>query len=162
MTQNILFLPMSIDHLGGFRTLGHHFLLGKNKHKPPDWSILHPLIPWANDCTTEPSTQVQLLTCCMLQICTGNNLAQTHDIFPHTALVALPSQWAMQFIGLNLTVLLSNHYHQHIDAIRLLASNQQQYIPHGKNISLQSHWSPLQTSHPPETFASNGKVVYSS
>jgi hypothetical protein len=41
VTQNIFFLPMSIVYLVVFRTLGHHFLLGKNKHKPPPPQLVH-------------------------------------------------------------------------------------------------------------------------
>lgn len=101
VTQNMLLLPMSIDHLGGFGTLGHRFLFGQDKQKAPDWSISPPSHPMSKrlcDRAFGPAAAVDMLHAAdsnWQQLCPNVRYGPSH----HTS---LPSQWATQFIGLNL------------------------------------------------------------
>jgi hypothetical protein len=106
-----------IDHLGGIGTLGHRLLFGHDPHKAPQPT------------TTNPSNRHSLL---LYNAAYGplaptdllrrpdENWTRSHPYsrFAPSYHTSLPSHWAQQLLGLNLTVTLHNHFHKRIRALQ--------------------------------------------
>jgi hypothetical protein len=136
VNKQILLLPFTIDHLGGIGTFGHCLLFGHNPHKAPQPT------------TTKPSNRHSLL---LYNAAYGplaptdllrradENWTRTHPYsrFGPSYHTSLPSHWAQQLLGLNLTVTLHNHFRKRIrtlqsrDSCNCPPPPRTQYTPRG-------------------------------
>jgi hypothetical protein len=125
VNQQILLLPFTVDHLVGIGTLGHRLLFCHDPHKAPQPT------------TTKPSNRHSLLlynaaygplTPTDLLRHADENWTRSHPYsrFGPSYHTSLPSHWAQQLLGLNLTTTLHNHFHK---CIRTLQSHHSRTQP---------------------------------
>lgn len=129
ISEQILLLPFTVDHLGGIGTLAYRLLFGTDENKAP------------TPTTTPPPNRNSLL---LYNMAYGKHaptdLLRRADenwtnLHPYTRFGAsyhttLPSHWAQQFLGLNLTNLLSNHIHRALQKIQTHHHSRSRHTPH--------------------------------
>jgi hypothetical protein len=137
VNQQILLLPFTVDHLGGIGTLGYRLLFGHDPHKAPQPT------------TTKPSNRHSLLlynaaygTLAPTDLLrrADENWTRSHPYsrFGPSYHTSLPSHWAQQLLGLNLTTTLHNHFRKRIRTLQSRHSRTQspssrtQYTPRGR------------------------------
>ena len=111
--SNIQLLPFSVDYLGGLGPLAHRFLFG-DPHPPP--APPRPLEAQPRilyDRAYGPSAVSALLPIADAQWRSRHHTAYFGKSY-HTA---LPSQWAMQTLGFNITVALAAHLQSNIESL---------------------------------------------
>jgi hypothetical protein len=119
VSQNILFLPFIVDHLGGLGPLAHRFLYGPDPDRAPAPTL--PRRSQMNSCSLTllnraygPLGAVNLLGRADEQWL-AQNPDQRYGPSYHTS---LPSQWATQFLGLNITTALTSRILTHLKALK--------------------------------------------
>jgi hypothetical protein len=150
VNQQILLLPFTVDHLGGIGTLGYRLLFGHDPHKAPQPT------------TTKPSNRHSLLlynaaygTLAPTDLLrrADENWTRSHPYsrFGPSYHTSLPSHWAQQLLGLNLTTTLHNHFRKRIRTLQSRHSRTQspssrtQYTPRGRPFYTTPYTSRLRT-----------------
>ena len=148
----MLLLPFSVDHLGGFGPLGYRFLFGPDPIKTPPDSFPPPSDFHARllyDRIHSPYAPTNILHRA------DENWSRTHPYsrFGASYHTSLPSHWACQHLGLNLTALFSAFLHarlrdltNHYTRARLYASTRNKlYTPRGRPFYTRPHTSRLRS-----------------
>jgi hypothetical protein len=136
VTQNILLLPFIVDHLGGLGPLAHRFLYGVDSDRAPAPTL--PRRSEMNPCCLTlfnraygPLGAVNLLGRADEQWLAKNPDERYSPSYHHTS---LPSQWATQFLGLNITAALTSRIIAHLKALKNPSK-----IKSNKDLSIGEH-----------------------
>jgi len=150
--QNILLLPFSIDHLGGLGPLPYRFYFGSDPLKAPDPTKSPPTEHYGKLLYSRaygPTIPTDLLRRA------DENWTRLH---PNTRFgpsyhTSLPSHWALQSLGLNLTVLLTDHLTRRLRQLESLqrtkrlssSAKKNIYVPKGRPFYTRPYTSRLRT-----------------
>ena len=150
VNQNIILLPFTVDHLGGLGTCGHRFYFGPDPHKAPDPTLSPPrdrngALLYARAYGPHAPTDLFRRA--------DENWTRLHPFtrYGRSYHTSLPSHWAQQFLGLNLTVLLTTHLSSRLRSLeshhrRLSPSARRKlYAPIGRPYSTKCFTSRLRT-----------------
>jgi hypothetical protein len=108
----MLLLPVTVDHLGGLGPLAHRFLFGSPSTNPGP-----PLDTYAQcDLSTDTQTLISRATgpSALVGLLPAANAAFSHSCgsrrwYGPTYHTRTPHQWAVQFLGLNITRAYARH-----------------------------------------------------
>lgn len=149
VNQNILFIPFSVDHLGGLGPLAHRLLFGPNDTKAPPWSYVTSSNPDLRSIRLKNRAYGEHAALSLLPRADAaweaNNPNKRYGRSYHTQ---TPSQWATQFLGLNITFALSENIlkllrkHQHpsnIDNKKDSSRGRHLFVPARYRASIRAH-----------------------